>query len=339
MNRSADLRAWLPAYIFAVLCWGSSFYFIELAIADFPPAYVAFGRVSVGAALLVVTALLTRQRIALTWRKIGGIAAMSVGMSTFALVLFPLAQQELTSIVASLVNAGTPLWTAFFVALLIPSERANAIQIAGLLVGAVGIFVLVGGWRVDEIPVVATLMVVGATMLYGIGSTIQRRFVVPLVKQDSALALVATQLTISAGILAPLLLFSPTPAPGAFGWDSSSMWGLIGLGVLGTSFVYVAFSIVVRNVGATIATSVTFLAPVVATTLGVLLLGESVYWYEVIGALLVIGGVWLAQRKRASAVVAEVASDGEPVHSPAPVLPAQVGDDEEPGAAPGPTAT
>ncbi|MDE0571928.1 DMT family transporter [Demequina sp. B12] len=291
----APLRTWLPYFLGVSAAWGCSFLFIEVALREFAPAQVAFGRVFFGAVTLMVMVLVTGNRPALTWKKLGAVALVAAFMSAIPLVLIPAAQQHISSILASLLNATTPLWTAMFVALLIPTERVSRLQLAGLVLGAGGIAILLGAWRVDDFPLLGAALMLGATACYGIGSTLSRLMLSRV--KDSPMALSSLQITVSAFMLSPVALAAPQPAQGAVAWGSWPMWAIVALGVTGTSFAYVWFWKVVQVAGATTAASVTYCVPVVATALGVLVLGETLAWFEVMGALVVFAGVWLAQRR------------------------------------------
>lgn len=135
-----------------------------------------------------------------------------------------------------------------------------------------------------------------ATAFYGVGSTLSRILLGSM--QQSPTSLSAVQMAISTVLLAPLaLIYAPAPAASTWSPPSQALWGLIALGVLGTSFAYVLFYRVVRVAGATTAASVTYVVPVIATALGILVLNEEMAWYEPVGAVVVLVGVWLAQRR------------------------------------------
>ena len=315
----APARAWLPALIIAAVAWGSSFMFIELGLRAFSPSQVGVGRLVVGALVLVALCAAMRTWPQLTWRQAGILLVVGLCLSGAPFVLFPMAQQHITSILASLVNAATPLWTALFVALLIPAERATRLQIVGLGIGVVGIAVLLGAWNVREFPVVGASLVLLATLFYGVGTAISRRFLQNTTM--SSTALVTAQIALSIPLVLPFALMETAPREGAFALNSVALWGLVGLGVLGTSFAYVLFWKVVRVKGATTAASVTYLAPVVATVLGIVVLGETLHWYEPVGAVIVLSGVWLAQRRTRPHT--SPASSREPID---PVLDAAIPD-------------
>ncbi len=291
---SAPVRAWLPSFIIAALTWGSSFLFIALALRGLSPSQVGFARVVVGALVLWGMLLVARRRPRLGVGDVLRVGVVAIGMSTVPFVLIPLAQQHITSILASLLNATVPLWTALFVAILIPHERATRVQVVGLLLGVAGIAVLLGAWNIDELPLVGAVLMLGATAFYGIGSTMSRMLLTRVKEGPTALS--AVQISLSAVMLLPFALAAPAPAAGALSWSSEVLWGVLALGVLGTSFTYVLFWRVVKLAGATTAASVTYVAPIVATTLGVLVLREELLWHEPVGAVVILAGVWLAQR-------------------------------------------
>ncbi len=303
-HSSAPMRAWMPMLLVAALGWGSSFLFIKMGLTAFTPAQVGFARLVVGALVLAAMVAFNRSWPRFSWKQIGAIAAVAVGMSGVPMVLIPMAEQQITSILASLLNATTPLWTALFVALLIPTERSSKAHMLGLGVGAVGIAVLVGAWRVNDFPLKGVVLMLVATAFYGVGGTLSRM----LLKRVSASpeSLSFYQVGISAVMLAPVAFLSGAPEPGAFSLSRQALWGLLGLGVFGTSFAYVLFWRVSKIAGATTASSVTYIVPVVATALGIAVLGETLHWYEPVGAAVVLTGVWLAGRaatkpRRASA--------------------------------------
>ena len=293
---SASTKSWLPAFIICAVAWGSSFLFIHVALESFTATQVAFGRVLVGAVVLIGMLVVVRKLPRFTLRELGSVALVALGLSVVPFILIPMAQQHITSILASLVNATTPLWTAFFVALLIPHERATRVQVLGLLIGAFGIAVLLGAWNVDGFPALGAALMLGATACYGIGGTLSRMLLGRISQGPTALS--AVQMTISAIVLLP---FAAVAVPDTgLEVSAASAWALFALGVLGTSFSYVLFYQVVQKAGATTAASVTYVVPIIATALGILVLHEEMLWYEPVGAVIVLVGVWLAQRKPAA---------------------------------------
>ncbi len=293
--QAAPLRAWIFPFTIAAVAWGSSFLFIELALQSFSPSHVAFGRVAVGALVLMGMVIAARHIPRFTWRDVAAVGLIAVCLSGAPFILIPWAQQSITSILASLLNATVPLWTALFVALWIPTERATRTQVVGLLIGVLGIAVLLGAWNVENFPLLGAVLMLSATAFYGVGSTLSRMLLTRV--KESHTSVSALQVSLSALFLAPFALAAGSPGEGAFDISGWALWGLVLLGALGTSFAYVMFWRVIAVAGATAGASVTYVVPIVATILGIAILGEELLWYEPVGAVIVLLGVWLSGRR------------------------------------------
>lgn len=282
-------RLWLPSYLGLVLIWGCSFLFNEWALRSFSPLAVAFGRISLGALTLVAVLLALRQPVRLQRFQLLDLVVVAAVITAVPFVLIAFAQTRVTSILAGLLNATTPLWVAIFVALLIPAERASQRQVVGLLVGFAGIAVLLGVWDLDALDVPGTLAMLGATACYGLGTAWMRWRLADTPLSGASLS--AVQLVIASALLLPLVPLGGAPEE----IRPESVVALLGLGVFGAGVAYVLFWRVIRTAGPTIAATVTYLIPLVSTTLGILVLGEPLTWNEPVGGAIALVGVALAQ--------------------------------------------
>lgn len=254
-------RSWFPAFLLMTLLWGFSFFFIAIALRSFAPSQVAFGRIVIGAVLLLAILAVRRIRPQLSRRQWLDIVVVGITLCAAPFLLNSTAQTYVTSVLAGLLNATMPLFTAIFVAILIPRERSDLRGMLGLLVGFLGIAVLLGVWQVGSASALGAGLILGATACYGFGTTF-------------------TRLRLSNTGLPPLVL----PA-----------LALLGLGLGCTGLAYVLFWRVIAIAGATVAASSTYLIPLVSTTLGVLALHERLDWYEPVGGVIVLLGVALTQ--------------------------------------------
>ena len=198
-------RSWLPAFVVMTLLWGFSFYFIALSLRSFAPAQVAFGRVLIGALLLLAVLAVRRVRPQLSRRQWLDIAVVGVALCAAPFLLNSTAQIYVTSVLAGLLNATMPLFTAVFIAILIPRERSDLRGVVGLLIGFIGIAVLLGVWQVGSSSVLGAGLILGATACYGFGTMYTRlRFshthVAPLVLP--ALQLVCATVVVGATVAA-----------------------------------------------------------------------------------------------------------------------------------------
>jgi drug/metabolite transporter (DMT)-like permease len=280
---------WRGPYLALAVLWGCSFLFIATALRSFSPVAVAWGRIVVGLLLLLVLLAVRRERPWVRAALLPHLALVAATMTAVPFVLFALAEQRVTSVLAGLVNATTPLFTAVFVGVLVPQERPDRVQVAGLVVGFAGIAVLLGAWDPQAIDVVGGLMLVGATLCYGLGNAWSRRRLTG--SGLSPVALPTLQLLLGAALLTPVLL--ATPAPDAV--DPAAAGALLALGLGGTGAAYVLYWRVLERAGATVTASVTYVIPLVSTTLGVAVLHETLHWYEPVGGLVVLTGVGLTQ--------------------------------------------
>src|SRR5690606_953615 len=141
---------------------------------SFVPTQVAAGRIAIGALVLVVLLVLRRQRVRVRRRVALDVLVVAVALSALPFMLIAEAQPRLTTVLAGMINATTPLFPAIFVVLLIPTERPDRGQLAGLLVGFLGISVLLGVWDAGSLDLVGALLMVGATTCYGFGTVWSR---------------------------------------------------------------------------------------------------------------------------------------------------------------------
>jgi len=309
VNQSST-RTWLGPFALLAVLWGCSFLFIATALRTFAPSQVAFGRILVGFVLLAVILAARRERVRISWSRLGDLVIVAAVMTSIPFVLFGLAEQRVSSVLAGLVNATTPLFTAVFVALLLPKERPDRVQVTGLVVGFAGIAVLLGVWDPGSIDLVGGLMLVGATLCYGFGNAWSRRRLTGT--GLSTITLPAVQLAIGSVLLAPFALSTPLAGPVA----PAAAFALLGLGLGGTGLAFILYWRVMEVAGATVTASVTYVIPLVSTTLGVVVLHEGLHWYEPVGGAVVLAGValtqWGAARRRlgVAAGVATARSSG-----------------------------
>jgi len=185
-------------------------------------------------------------------------------------------------VLTSVLNACTPLFTAAFAAGLL-HDRLRPPQIAGLIVALGGVAILagVGGHDLVGSSLAGVLATVIGTAGYGFGFAYARRFVQRL----SPIQLSAGQLT--AGCLALLPFAGYDVAIGSVHLSWLRILCLVLLGALGTGYAYLLNYRTLQAQGATAASLVTYLIPVVGVAAGVLVLGEPFSYRLVLGALVV----------------------------------------------------
>ena len=188
---------------------------------------------------------------------------------------------------AGIWNATTPLLVLVVATFMLPDERPTPRRIAGLMAGFAGVLVVLGPWRsVGGGELTGQLMCLGAAACYGIAFPYTRRFVAG--RPDSGMALSAGQLiwsSIQLGVVTAFIGGAPSHLP------LDVILAMLALGVFGTGFAYILNYAIVRLAGATTASTVTYLVPVVSTALGIVVLGEQLEWNQPVGAAVVLASV------------------------------------------------
>jgi drug/metabolite transporter (DMT)-like permease len=293
------------------LIWGSSFLFIEVALRQLHPLYVTVGRVAAGAIAVLAALLITRARLPRDPKVWGHLAVVGAVGVAIPFTLFGYGEQRVSSLLAGIWNATTPLVVLPVAVLIFRTERMTARRVTGILLGFVGVLIVLGVWQgVGGTELTGQLMCFGAAVCYGVAIPYQRRFLAGL--PDSGLSIPAGQLLMA---LAQLLVVTPFVAgapPAPAGLSIEVIGSVLALGALGTGLAFVLNFRVISIAGASTSASVTYLLPVVATVLGVVVLREHISWHQPVGAVVVLAGVAVSQgllrwpeRRRAPAPVAE----------------------------------
>ncbi len=282
-------NGWFAKYLAAGLIWGSSFLFIAVGVKALPPVGVAFWRLAIGAITMYAIVRLSGQRLPREPRVWGIMAIGGLFMSAIPFVLFSYAEQHVSSGLAGIINAATPVMTVLMILLFFRDERPNRQTLIGLAIGLIGVAVVLGAWNgFGTSDPTAVLALIGAIACYGFGTPFMRRFIGPLGLPASASTF--GQISTATLILTPFYLTGPLTIGEV---RIETILAMLALGALGSGIAYWLYYGVIAAVGSTIASSVTLITPLVAVSLGILLLGEQPHWYEPVGGLIVIlGAAW-----------------------------------------------
>jgi len=284
-------KSWLPAYLALGTVWGCSFIFIELGLEFLTPFGVTFIRCALGAITLIIIARIRKIDLPTdrkVWQKLWVVALL---LNVIPGVLFAFAQQYVTSVFASIINAATPLMTLVFILVIFREEKLKREQIYGLLIGALGVMTVVGVWKeLGDNQLVGVIALLIAVSCYGASYPYSTRNVIPLKLKPEALA--AGQLIMAAITLLPLFLINGISNNS---YPRQSVIAMLCLGIFGSGFAYIWNFSITAAAGSAIASSVTYLTPVVAVIVGRLYLGEVIVWHEIVGAIIVILGALLSQ--------------------------------------------
>lgn len=285
---------WQVQLALTAAIWGSSFFFIKVAVEELPPLWVAFGRCALGALALAAILVVRRERLPRDPRLWRHLAVTAFLLNGLAFVLFAYGETKASSVLAGIWNATTPLMVLVVVLLAFPEEQPTRERLVGLLVGFVGVVVVLSPWSgLGGQALIGQLAFIGASVLYGFGYPYTRRHLSS--RPEGVVPLMTAQILCGAVLLGLTLPFSEPPDPGAV--SVAAIASMLCLGALGTGVAYILNFNVVRAAGASTAATVTYLVPIVSTALGVLVLGEQLRWHEPVGAVIVLAGVAISARR------------------------------------------
>jgi len=294
-------RQWGLLGLLAVL-WGGAFFFSKVALGELRPFTVVLVRFGLAALAMLAVVRLSGHRMPRSLATWSGFLLLGLLNNFIPFTLIAWGQVHITSGLASILNATTPLFTAL-VAHAVGQERLTAPRVAGVLLGLAGVAVLIGPGALEHLGAHtwSELAIVGAAVSYAFAGTYGRRF-----RAMPAVVPVTGMLTTSALTALPIVLVLDrtwTTVPSA-----RVVGALLGLALLSTALGFLLYFRLLASAGATNVMLVTLLIPVTALLLGSLVLGERVAPTALGGMALIAGGLlaidgrlvprWLALRPR-----------------------------------------
>lgn len=265
-------REWAMLVALSVL-WGGSFLFVGVAVRELPPLTLVVLRV--GLAALALLAVMRVMSVAMPRepRAWAALLVMGVLNNVVPFTLIAWGQSHITSGVASILNATTPLFGVLVAHVWTSDEKITPGRLAGVIVGFAGVVVMMGGAALQfrEADVLAQIAVLIASIFYAVSGVFARRFTRMGI---APLATAAGMLTASSVLLLPIALVVdrpwtlPAPSPAA-------LLSVAALALVSTAFAYILYFRILAAAGATNILLVTFLVPVSAIVLGATLLDES----------------------------------------------------------------
>jgi drug/metabolite transporter (DMT)-like permease len=290
VDRATTVRIGLLALI-----WGSAFLWIKLALRGLSPVEITLTRLVLGSAVLFAVVAVQRgsvPRSPVLWMHIG-VAALFANAAPY--LLFAVGEQHVASSTAGMLNATTPLWTLTIALGTRHQRTTTARQAAGLVIGFDGAVLIFSPWQaVSGLASIGAIECLAAAASYAISYVYMDRFLAR--RGIGPVVLSACQLGAASVLLAIALGVTGAPSPRL---DATVIASIAILGLIGTGAAYVLNYQIIASVGATVASTVTYLLPVVAIILGFLVLSEHITLLDLAGIALILAGVALTQNNAA----------------------------------------
>jgi drug/metabolite transporter (DMT)-like permease len=269
------------------LLWGIPYLFIKVAVdGGMPPAFIAWVRVTLASAILLVLAkragLLPTLRGKGRWLLVYALVEIVIPFPLIAA-----GEQHVASSLAAIIIAAVPLFIALLAIRFDPEERATGSRLAGLFVGLLGVVVLMG---IDVAGDSEELLGAAAILVAAFGYAVGPMTLKARLSAIDPRATMGASLAISAVVLTPFAALDPPhESPSA-----EVIVSLLVLGILCTALAFVIFGALIAEIGPGRALVITYVNPVVAVALGVIVLDERPGPGSVAGLLLILAGSWLS---------------------------------------------
>ena len=285
VNRVMGIKEWSLIAILSIL-WGGSFFFVGVAVKEMPPLTIVLCRVALASIILLVIVYLKGDKMPSSPGLWGAFIIMGALNNLIPFSLIVWGQTHIESGLASILNATTPIFSVVLAHFLTREERLTTNRITGVTIGWIGVAMLIGieSLRGFGIEVMGQLAVVGATFSYACAAIYGRRF-----KGINPLIVATGMLCGSTIMITPLALVIEQP------WNLSpgitTLMALFGLAAVSTSLAYIIYFQVLTTAGPTNLLLVTFLIPVSAILLGIVVLAERLAWNAFAGRGLIFIGL------------------------------------------------
>lgn len=276
------------------VAWGIPYYFIAVANESFSTPSIVWLRVTIGA-LILLPIVIYRGDLRATLKNWRGVLLFAALEMVGPWYLITEAERTTASSLAGLMMTTIPFIAAFITGTFLGDRAArHPVTIAGLIIGFLGVFSLVGidalSGAIDIVPV--SMLAISA-ICYAIAPIVAGR----TMPNVSGLSLSAVALAMVSIIYAPFALFS-LPADIAQGPEISGWLSIIVLGAVSSAIAFVMFFELIKHVGPRRATLITYVNLLVASILGIVFLSEPLTTGILIGLPLVVVGSYLAGRDR-----------------------------------------
>ncbi|MCI0706250.1 MAG: EamA family transporter [Ignavibacteriae bacterium] len=286
-------KDWLY-FVMLSLAWGSSFLFIKIGVQEVGPATLVSFRLLFGLIGLAAVTLYFKPKFPTERNTWLALILLGITNTTLPFVLISWGEQYIDSSVAAVLNATVPIFAVLLSHYLLHDEKITVVRLTGVVIGFAGVVVLMNkslGVENFTQNLLGQGAVVLASLLYAVSSVFARRRLTGVPPMVQALVTVAV-----ADFFSWILVFSFEPMQQLpqlpLTWFSFA-W----LGLVGSCTAYLLYFSLIRNIGATKTTMVTYFMPPIGVVLGLVFLGEQLDWYLALSFVLIVGSVWLVNKK------------------------------------------
>lgn len=280
-------------FITVSVLFGGNYMWANFALQSFSALEVAWGRTALAAATLAIVVLVSKDRYPRgkeIWIKLN-IAALL--FNTISFVGMAIAVSRITTVQVSIWNALVPLVTLGFVLVFVPEENPTWRRVTGLGMGFLGAIFIAHPWSgLGDFDAFGTGAIMIGTTSYAAGLVYARRNFANVTNTPTSIA--AGQMLCASIHFAFILPWFVTFTTDA---SSISLISMLVLGVVGTGITYIMIQTLIKQAGAGVASDTTYVILFVAIMLGIIVLGETINIWQIIGSALILVGLVIINTK------------------------------------------
>lgn len=285
--------------------WGSGFVWSDIALQSTSWQFATWSRGLIGAATLGLLVLVMKLRdpqqqvLPRSWKTWWHFGVVGVLLAALPNAFWSFGQLGVSASTASIYNSTIPIFTAIIAGLVFRVDRLGLANWLGILIGVSGVIVVIAPWNAapSDNVLANQLACFAAVLSVAVAFAYQRRFL-----SESTVPPLTAAFIITLGGAAVSVIMTPWWLP-AMGTPAPEAWlSLLILGACIGGLAYVWNIRVIEAWGATGASMVTYLTPLVGVSMGVLLLGDELSWNQPIGGLIVIAGIMVSQSRQKTAL-------------------------------------
>jgi len=278
-------------YIFLLaLCFGPSFLFMKVGVEEIPPLTLVSLRVALAALILFVLVKIQGKKLWIHRKQAKHFFVMGLTACVLPFFLITYSEQTISSALAGLINGSVPIFAATLAHFYLPNDRLNLQKMLGILLGIIGLaFVFLPSLERNYGGTQGIIMVIIASIGYAVGMVYSKKYLQGL----PSLVAPTWQLIMASLVSLPLCLLIEKPYRLPFP-SFQALASVAGLALIGSALAFILYYKIIEMAGASYLSLCTLLFPLIAITLGALILGESLTWNAYVGGILILSGLGLA---------------------------------------------
>jgi len=282
-------------WLLLCLIWGSTWLFIKLGLEDLPPLTFAGIRFIIASLILLGLLKIRKQSLPTSgrdWLLLAGVGVVAFSLN-YGLLFW--GEQYISSGLAALLQATVPAFGLVIAHFYLPQEKLTSAKIIGVLIGVAGVGVIFS----SQLSIAGPRALAGsiALLMGAVFVAYSNVIVKAYCKHLEPTVLAAGQMI--CGLVPLLLVGIPLEGnPFKFHWTPMAVVSLFYLAIVGSVIAFVLYYWLMKNMDVTKTLLIALVTPIIAVSLGMIVLKEALEWRTLAGGAMIISGIALLRAKK-----------------------------------------